>query len=111
MRGNITRHITNEGETELLYYADSLPAGVTACYNGNLSVTAVQLVDTAIFFQYSYDALNRLMEACGGDGSMTGELFAYDNMGNLQTLTRYRNGANPDELEYTYHDMKIKQQM
>jgi len=60
----------------------------TANYNGNIAEMHYAGQHSSKVFDYTYDALNRLKLASAGSGNALNEAIAYDNLGNIDTLTR-----------------------
>ncbi|MEX1241636.1 MAG: RHS repeat-associated core domain-containing protein [Cyclobacteriaceae bacterium] len=106
-----------------LGYNDGIGTGNGALYNGNISgmkwSTNLGLGDDKMFaYNYSYDKMNRILEATfktgtGPNGSLAWSTptdnsfsesgYSYDLNGNIMGLTRKgKNGSNLDILTYTY---------
>ena len=95
------------------------PSAGTALYNGNISQTFWKtandpLVSSPKYYNYTYDALNRLVDATDNLGKFS-ETITYDKNGNIKTLKRLGEivGGVPDisiatnfgvmdDLSYTY---------
>ncbi|HKG07948.1 MAG TPA: RHS repeat-associated core domain-containing protein, partial [Pedobacter sp.] len=82
--------------SEALRYQE-VPAGVTPQYNGNISR---QEWGTSKYYNYEYDAVNRLKSAISSTGN--NELIGYDFMGNITRLQRKQNNALIDQIRYNY---------
>lgn len=102
---NWTKSITS-GTTfaENLYYNQDLPAGVTACYNGNIAYSNWTYNNVNKGYAYNYDNLNRLTDANFKQGTSTqvdasfDENFTYDKHGNITTLKRRKDNVLIDDL-------------
>lgn len=101
---NMLTETRNKHFSERLYYADSLPSGVSACHNGNIAAAYIANRDTACTFSYSYDAQNRLLSSVRltENGTSNSERFTYDEVGNISYLKRYNNHRKIDDLFYWY---------
>lgn len=103
---NMLTVINNRHFYERLFYADSLPSGVSPCYNGRLSASYIAQNDTAFTTKYTYDNLNRLIDASHltANGTSVSEQYNYDAVGNISDLKRVNNNKVLDELHYYYGD-------
>ena len=101
---NMLTETRNKHFSERLYYADSLPSGVSACHNGNIAAAYIANRDTACTFSYSYDAQNRLLSSVRltENGTSNSERFTYDEVGNVLSLQRFSNNRKIDDLHYDY---------
>jgi RHS repeat-associated protein len=72
-------------------------SGVIAQYNGNI---ARQEWAGTKYYNYGYDALNRLTSALASTGN--NEELGYDAMGNITSLQRKLSGTLIDQLSYSY---------
>ena len=101
---NMPTETRNKHFSERLYYADSLPSGVSACHNGNIAAAYMANRDTACTFSYSYDAQNRLLSSVRltKNGTSNSERFTYDEVGNVLSLQRFSNNRKIDDLHYDY---------
>ena len=66
----------------------------------------------AILFEYTYDGLNRMLNATHGNNRYTEKVTEYDKNGNIKKLQRYgQTGASSyglvDNLTYTYNGNKL----
>jgi len=64
------------------------PDAGTANYNGNIAEMHYAGQYSNKVFDYTYDALNRLKLASAGSGNALNEAIVYDNLGNIDSLTR-----------------------
>ena len=104
LRRQLTK-ITSGDFTEQLFYADSLPQGASATYNGNIAATSISQGGTNIAFRYQYDQQNWLLTSSLFDGVTNNicEDFEYDALGNITKLKRYNhNGTIMDDLLMQY---------
>lgn len=103
MRNSLTE-IQSRVFSEKLFYADSIEAGVTARYNGNISAAYFTHAGVDHKFAYYYDDMNRFIESkiIIPSGKRNNEFVAYDSRGNIYFLQRYSEGRMIDDLEYTY---------
>ncbi len=101
---NMLTETRNKHFSERLYYADSLPSGVSACHNGNIAAAYIANRDTACTFSYTYDAQNRLLSSVRltENGTSNSERFTYDEVGNVLSLQRFSNNRKIDDLHYDY---------
>ena len=90
--------------SEGLYYAENLPDGVGARYNGSISAIRTAYADTVNTFAYTYDQQNRLRTSkrLVGYGVYPCELFEYDEAGNISSLKRFKDFKLIDDLTYRY---------
>lgn len=105
MRNSLTG-IQSRVFSEKLFYADSIEAGVTARYNGNISAAHICHEDVSREFVYSYDDVNRFVGAHVNTptGKKPVELFTYSSWGVIATLLRYNGDRIIDALEYSYEN-------
>ena len=89
--------------------------GVIACYNGNISCATYNYNGTYRTYDYSYDALNRLLSSVSvpmtsgyPTSSSNRENFTYDKQGNIKTLTRQSGTTSVDNLVMTYSGNQVK---
>ncbi|WP_160114373.1 DUF6443 domain-containing protein [Aquimarina sp. AU119] len=83
----------NEGTTsngDLFGFALDYNAGVNPLYNGNISKTAWQTANDNVTrsYEYTYDALNRIISGVSNDGKYNLSNVSYDKMGNILSLNR-----------------------
>ena len=96
------------GEFEENLYYNSNPVGNTACFNGNISYSTWTYGGVSKGYAYTYDALNRLLDATSKQGTSTqgngyfNEKFTYDNHGNIKTLKRWKDNVLIDDLAMHY---------
>ena len=70
-------------------------------YNGNISSIDWTANDTSHSYTFTYDGVNRMLDATHGTGAYTEKVTSYDKNGNIKALQRYGNGLI-DNLTYTY---------
>ena len=70
-------------------------------YNGNISSMNWTANGTSHAYTFTYDGVNRMLNATHGTGAYTEKVTAYDKNGNIKALQRYGNGLI-DDLSYTY---------
>ena len=103
---NAQTQSVNRHFSEYLFYADTLPNGATAYYNGSISASRIHNGDSVLTMGYLYDAQNRLTESLylrNEAQPATAEFFEYDAMGNIRRLQRYTQEQQViDDLQYTY---------
>ncbi len=101
---NWTERIKSGGFEEKLFYNSSLPAGVTACYNGNIAYQTWKNGSPIVYaYRYTYDNLNRLKYASAYNGynSPTSSIgysedFGYDKHGNINYFQRKSGNTTVD---------------
>jgi len=116
---NWTTQISSGNFRENLYY-NTLPTSATGtpCYNGNIAyqVTGNTVTSQTMYsYRYTYDNLNRLTNATGyayttQQGPTWGhdEIFTYDKMGNITSLTRNLLwGLTSDNLTLHYNGNQL----
>jgi len=92
---------------EKLYYSSN-PANSTPCFDGNISYSTWTYDSAIKGYAYTYDELNRLLDATFKQGTSTqgngffDEKFTYDKMGNIKTLMRKKDNQLIDDLKMTY---------
>lgn len=88
--------ISSSSFTQKLYYTDGYNA--TKCYNGNISSMTWSGSDKVTRgYKFTYDGLNRMLDAVYGEGATIGtnlnrfteQVTGYDKNGNIKTLQRY----------------------
>ena len=108
---------TGNNFTENLYYNTNLPAGATACYNGNIAASTWTYGTVTKGYNYGYDNLNRLLSSSFQKGTSTqvagafDETFTYDKMGNILTLKRKKDNALIDDLTFGYKNGNASNQL
>ena len=70
-------------------------------YNGNISSMRWTTDDGSHSYNFTYDGVNRMLNAIHGTGAYTEKVTLYDKNGNIKALQRYGNGLI-DNLTYTY---------
>jgi len=75
--------------------------GYDSHYNGNISSMNWTANGTSHAYTFTYDGVNRMLNATHGTGAYTEKVTSYDKNGNIQALQRYGNGLI-DNLTYTY---------
>ncbi|WP_271768684.1 DUF6443 domain-containing protein [Aquimarina algiphila] len=104
----------NQGTTangDLFGFALEYNTGINPIYNGNIAATSWQTANdnTMRWYNYEYDALNRITSGISNDGRYNLSNISYDKMGNILSLNRtgHLNEAATsfgvmDNLGYTY---------
>ena len=75
--------------------------GYGSHYNGNISSMNWTANGTSHAYTFTYDDVNRMLNATHGTGAYTEKVTLYDKNGNIKALQRYGNGLI-DNLTYTY---------
>jgi RHS repeat-associated protein len=75
--------------------------GYGSHYNGNISSMNWTANGTSHAYTFTYDGVNRMLNATHGTGAYTEKVTLYDKNGNIKALQRYGNGLI-DNLTYTY---------
>ena len=75
--------------------------GYGSHYNGNISSMNWTANGTSHAYTFTYDGVNRMLNATHGTGAYTEKVTSYDKNGNIKALQRYGNGLI-DNLTYTY---------
>ena len=75
--------------------------GSSGYYNGNISSMNWTADGTSHGYTFTYDGVNRMLNATHGTGAYTEKVTSYDKNGNILALQRYGNGLI-DNLTYTY---------
>ena len=75
--------------------------GYDSNYNGNISSMSWNANGSSHSYTFTYDGVNRLLNAIHGTGAYTEKVTDYDKNGNIKALQRYGNGLI-DDLTYTY---------
>ena len=75
--------------------------GYASHYNGNISSMNWNANGTSHSYTFTYDGVNRMLNATHGTGAYTEKVTLYDKNGNIKALQRYGNGLI-DNLTYTY---------
>lgn len=91
--------------SETLYYEDCGDNGCTPQYNGNISRMAHEMaVDDGKYrdVQYTYDFMNRLVNANDALDNDFDEIFTYDAQGRITVQRRAGNIGNTTGGEYAY---------
>ena len=70
-------------------------------YNGNISSMSWNANGSSHSYTFTYDGVNRMLDATHGTGAYTEKVTLYDKNGNIKALQRYGNGLI-DNLTYTY---------
>lgn len=105
---NWTTRLKSGDFEENLYYNSNLPTGATACYNGNIAASSWTYNTETYIYPYSYDQLNRLTNASGGNCNGNFETFSYDKQGNILELQRFKGYTPIDFLTMTYNGNQLK---
>ena len=96
-----TTGITNGNFTQSLTYNNG-----TAGFNGNITAMTWTAVGSSHSYAFTYDGLNRMLNATHGTGTYTEKVTGYDKNGNITGLQRYGNGLI-DNLTYTYNGNRL----
>ena len=80
--------------------------GYGSHYNGNISSMNWTANGTSHAYTFTYDDVNRMLNATHGTGAYTEKVTAYDKNGNIEALQRYGNGLI-DDLSYTYNGNQL----
>ena len=75
-------------------------------YNGNISRMDWKAGDVPHYYTFTYDGVNRMLDATHGAGLYTEKVTSYDKNGNIKGLQRYGNGLI-DNLTYTYNGNQL----
>ncbi|MEE1215614.1 MAG: RHS repeat-associated core domain-containing protein, partial [Bacteroidaceae bacterium] len=75
--------------------------GYGSHYNGNISSMNWTANGTSHAYTFTYDGVNRMLNATHGTGAYTEKVTLYDKNGNIKALQRYGNGLI-DNLTCTY---------
>ena len=75
--------------------------GYGSHYNGNISSMSWNANGVGHSYTFTYDGVNRLLDATHATGAYTEKVTSYDKNGNIKGLQRYGNGLI-DNLTYTY---------
>ena len=75
--------------------------GYGSDYNGNISSINWNANGSSHSYTFTYDGVNRMLNATHGTGAYTEKVTLYDKNGNIKGLQRYGNGLI-DNLTYTY---------
>ena len=75
--------------------------GYSSNYNGNISSMNWNANGSSHSYTFTYDGVNRMLNATHGTGDYTEKVTLYDKNGNIKALQRYGNGLI-DNLTYTY---------
>ena len=75
--------------------------GYGSNYNGNISSMNWNANGASHSYTFTYDGVNRMLNATHGTGAYTEKVTSYDKNGNIKALQRYGNGLI-DNLTYTY---------
>ncbi len=79
------------GANKLFAYRIGYNEGANALYNGNIAITQSQTLNTDASlkqYEYTYDALNRLVTAMDNTNKYSLSGVSYDKNGNIKTLVR-----------------------
>ncbi|MBQ2857059.1 MAG: RHS repeat-associated core domain-containing protein [Bacteroidaceae bacterium] len=80
--------------------------GYGSDYNGNISSMNWNANGASHAYTFTYDGVNRMLNATHGTGAYTEKVTSYDKNGNIKALQRYGNGLI-DDLTYTYSGNQI----
>lgn len=87
--------------------------GGTPLFNGNISETEWETANdnTARWYHYGYDALNRITGATSYNGDYDLSNVTYDKNGNIKTLQRQGASGPIDNLTYGYHNTGVSNRL
>ena len=80
--------------------------GYGSHYNGNISTMSWTANGSSHSYAFTYDGLNRMLNATHGTGAYTEKVTGYDKNGNITGLQRY-NSSLVDNLTYTYNGNQL----
>ena len=80
--------------------------GYGSHYNGNISSMSWNANSASHSYTFTYDGVNRMLNATHGTGAYTEKVTSYDKNGNIKALQRYGNGLI-DNLTYTYNGNQL----
>ena len=80
--------------------------GYGSHYNGNISSMNWTANGASHAYTFSYDGVNRMLNATHGTGAYTENVTGYDKNGNITGLQRY-NSSLVDNLTYTYNGNQL----
>ena len=78
----------------------------TTGFNGNISSMNWNANGASHSYTFTYDGVNRMLNATHGTGAYTEKVTLYDKNGNIKALQRYGNGLI-DNLTYTYNGNQL----
>ena len=96
-----TTGITNGNFTQSLTYNNG-----TAGFNGNITAMTWTANGSSHSYAFTYDGMNRMLNATHGTGAYTEKVTAYDKNGNITGLQRYSSSL-VDNLTYTYNGNQL----
>ena len=96
-----TTGITNGNFTQSLTYNNG-----TAGFNGNITAMTWTAGGSSHNYAFTYDGLNRMLNATHDTNAYTEKVTGYDKNGNITGLQRYGNGLI-DNLTYTYNGNRL----
>ena len=96
-----TTGITNGNFTQSLTYNNG-----TAGFNGNITAMTWTAGGSSHSYAFTYDGLNRMLNATHDTNAYTEKVTGYDKNGNITGLQRYGNGLI-DNLTYTYNGNRL----
>lgn len=80
--------------------------GYGSHYNGNISSMNWNANGASHSYTFTYDGINRMLDATHGTGTYTEKVTKYDKNSNIEKLQRYGNGLI-DDLNYTYNGNQL----
>ena len=81
--------------------------GYGSHYNGNISSMNWTANGSSHSYAFTYDGVNRMLNATHGTGAYTEKVTEYDKNGNIKYLYRYNNGSLVDNLTYIYNGNQL----
>ena len=73
--------------------------GYGSHYNGNISTMSWTANGSSHSYAFTYDGVNRMLNATHGTSAYTEKVTEYDKNGNIKYLYRYNNGSLVDNLQ------------
>ena len=76
-------------------------------FNGNITAMNWTANGSSHSYAFTYDGVNRMLNATHGTGAYTEKVTEYDKNGNIKYLHRYNNGSLVDNLTYDYNGNRL----
>ena len=76
-------------------------------FNGNITAMNWTANGSSHSYAFTYDGVNRMLNATHGTGAYTEKVTEYDKNGNIKYLHRYNNGSLVDNLTYIYNGNRL----
>ena len=74
----------------------------TTGFNGDITAMNWNANGSSHSYAFTYDGVNRMLNAIHGTGAYTEKVTEYDKNGNIKFLQRYNSGSLVDNLTYNY---------